>query len=123
MFFGRSPVLDTQASSGNIHIENVRSDRPEFHRIYTATVGDGFHIKVEMKWFLGSRFDSSMITQKDGKYIFFQAHEVADKIIDRELYPLVQKAVDEILREDKRFIDSNPAEYIDQTGTTWRRAQ
>lgn len=104
-----------------IQIRSVRSDRPEFHRIYTASIDGGFTVKVEMRWFIGSRFDNSELTQRDGKYILFDARSVADKIIDRDLYPKVQKVVNEILRQDKAFIASNPDQYTDETGVTWKR--
>lgn len=106
-----------------IEIKEHREDRPEFKRTYITTVGDGFRIEVSLRTWAYGRMDSSMLYQKNGKWISFEVKAVADKIIDRELYPLVQSAVDEILRLDKEYMDSKPSEFTDDTGSIWRRGR
>lgn len=118
-----SPVVPQRTQDPIVIVTEVRSERPEFHRIYTLPIEGGFTLKIEMKWFIHDRFDESELRQKDGKRIFFDAKNVADKIIDRELYPKVQRAVNQILEMDRKFIASNPSEYVDETGTRWRKVQ
>lgn len=119
---GCHPKSQTQYE-GNISVTDMHPEPPEFRRKYKTVVGDGFVVEVELRsWSLG-RLDSSTLTQKNGKYIFFDADRVADKIIDRELYPLVQAAVDEILILDRKFIASNPSEFTDEKGAVWRKVR
>lgn len=106
---------------GEIVIRGIREDRPKFARTYTASVGDGFKVIVTMKTYTFGRSDWSELRQSDNRYIVFDAKRVADKIIDRELYPLVQAAVNKILEMDKQFLATHPDEYTDDTGAQWRR--
>lgn len=106
---------------GDIRIYPIAQDRPEFRRIYKVTVGDGFMVEIELWSWIFGRTDSSTVTQKNGKYISFDANAVADKIIDRELYPLVQDAVNRILAIDKAYIATKPSEFTDDQGKVWRR--
>lgn len=94
-----------------------------FERIYAVTVGDGFKIRVRMKWFCGGRRNdySSTVTQRDGKQIGFDLHSVADKIIDRDLYPLVQDAADAIIAMDREIEQNPPRRFTDTHGNTWVR--
>lgn len=119
--FGCSHTVKSQI--GNVSISLKPEDRPEFARTYNTTIGNGFRLEITLKTYTfgSTRSDWSQLHQRNGKYIMFDAHAVADKIIDRELYPLVQAAVDEILRIDREFIDSKPSEFIDDTGAKWKR--
>jgi hypothetical protein len=118
--FGLGKQLKSVYVKG-IKITPKCEDQPEFKRDYEITVGKGIVVQIEMRTGVCGRSDSSFIKQPNGKYIGFQANAVADRIIDRELYPLVQKAVDEILLLDHEFIKSKPLEFTDETGTTWKR--
>jgi hypothetical protein len=109
------------SKSGDITIKLVADDQPEFRREYVCELEGGFKVEVEMYTSYGRRNDSSFLRQRGDKFIIFDLRAVADKIIDRELYPRVQAAVDRILALDKAFIDSNPREFIDEKGVTWRR--
>lgn len=120
MFRRKSKVVNEDG----IRIVLKPEEIPEFERVYTITVGDGFKIEVGLiTYSFSERCDHATVTQKDGRSISFDAHKVADKIIDRDLYPLVQGAVDRILALDKGFIDSKPSEFIDEKGTRWRRVE
>jgi hypothetical protein len=116
------PIATTRALKGiAITITAPEQDAPEFERIYKSDLDGGFRVEIRIRTFLGSRMDSSILYQENGKYILFDAESVADKIIDRELYPRVQFAVDEMLRLDREFMASEPVQYTDENGTTWRR--
>jgi hypothetical protein len=102
---------------------------PEFERKYAVSVGA--HLKggpfavVITCWTTRSaslgRLTRGDLTQASGSRIDFDPKRVADRIIDRDLYPIVQAAVDDILANDAAFVASNPAEYTDSNGATWRR--
>jgi hypothetical protein len=117
MFWSHLPTV----RDGNVNITPQREDRPEFKRVYQVAVGDGFKVEITMRTYSFGRCDWSQLTQKNGKWILFDAKAVADKILDRELYPLVQAAVDQILALDRAYIATDPGEFIDDTGATWRR--
>lgn len=122
--YGKARPVVTIGIESKIKVTTIRGPKPQFERVYETTVGDGFRIRVVMKTFIGDRGDyGSTVTQKNGRYIFFQANEVADKIIDRELYPLVQAAVDEILAIDRAYMATHPSEFTDEAGVTWKRVQ
>jgi hypothetical protein len=106
-----------------IQIIDGPNDKPKFARTYIAAVGNGFTIKIKRYDSTYRRFDMSELDQVGGKWILFDADRVADKIIDRDLYPLVQAKVDAILALDKAYIDSKPDEFTDESGVTWRKVQ
>jgi hypothetical protein len=103
-----------------------KADPPELRRKYRATVGDGFVIEVqrESSRFSGRRDRYSTLTQPDRRYVLFDSEKVADKIIDRELYPLVQPVVDRMLELDAAYMASPAAkEFTDTNGVRWRQVQ
>jgi hypothetical protein len=122
MFSHRDQVEKT---TSGISIEDVRNDMPEFCRVYTAELVGADRrctIRIEMKtWSLGLN-KSGELTQHDGRWVTFDPDKIADKILDRALVPLISKYVDEIYGIDKAFRKSNPAQFIDERGVTWRRA-
>jgi len=111
-----------QTTDSGIHVEDVRDDVPEFKRVYTATLGDRhIALKVTIHTFCGSRFDQGELTQPGGRWVMFDPKDPAEKILDRELVPLVIVACKEIFQLDNAFMKSNPGEYTDEKGQTWRR--
>jgi hypothetical protein len=107
-----------------LSVTSEPEDVPEFKRIYTAAVPGGFTVEVTLKsWYYsyGGLKVSAMgqVTQSNGPWILFEPERVADKIIDRELYPHVQAVVDEAYRLDKAW--RAPSEFTDQRGHVWRR--
>lgn len=106
----------------NITVELKRADRPEFRREYLATIEGGFTIKASFHYFIGSRFSSyAEIQQPGGKWILFDLANVADKIIDRDLVPKVERIARQIIAMDAEFCRNLPNEYIDSTGAHWVR--
>jgi hypothetical protein len=117
------PMPEVDASP--IKITLSPDDVPKFKRSYVVTVGDGFKVEVPMYDTYYSRLERTnlyaTLTSKDGRYILFNVHAVADKILDRELYPLVQAQVDRILAMDAEFVKSRPSEFTDESGQRWQR--
>lgn len=96
-------------------------DQPQFSREYTAEIGDGFVVTLTRKT-LYSRSWSGEITQRDGKWVLFDPERVADKVLDRDLVPLIEALVAQVDRMDREFMNSRPSEFVDENGTLWRRA-
>jgi hypothetical protein len=108
---------------GRVAVDQKAEDRPQFMRAYTIHLDGHFTVSVEIGyWSLGRR-EYSTLTQWSGKRISFELDAVADKIIDRDLYPRVQSAVDEIVALDEQFRKSRPSEFIDDAGVMWRRVE
>lgn len=103
-----------------ISVEAVPADVPEFRRIYSATINQRAGIKITAETFFNRRFDGELI-QPDGRWVDFDPNAIAEKILDRELVPLVQSYVDKIKSLDRSYMDSNPSEFIDAHGVKWRR--
>ena len=104
------------------------NERPEFKRVYETTVtsrGMVFAIKIEARcwWFEQAceRGYTANITQPDGKWVLFDPKSPAEKILDRDLVPLVEPVCDRIVAADKAYISAPPAEYTDVSGALWRK--
>jgi len=105
----------------DIHVALKREEQPEWRCVYTASLPRSCKLKVELRsWALG-RMDSSEITQSNGKWVLFDLKAPADKILDRELLPDVERLCAEIQRMDHEFLASRPNEFTDERGDTWRR--
>jgi hypothetical protein len=78
-------------------------------------------VKVSIHTSCGSRFDLGELTQPGGRWVMFDPKDPAEKILDRELVPLVIAACKEIFELDNAFMKSDPGEYIDEKGQTWKR--
>jgi len=61
------------------------------------------------------------MTQHNGRWIIFEPERIADKIVDPVLVPLVEQFVKEVFALDKAFTESDPSEFVDESGTTWRK--
>jgi hypothetical protein len=113
-------------TTSGVNIENVRNEMPEFRRIYTAELVGADRrctIKIEMRvWSLGL-CKSGELTQHDGRWVYFDPDNIAEKIIDRTLVPLVQRYVDEIYDIDRAFRKSKPNQFIDEHGVIWQRVE
>jgi hypothetical protein len=105
----------------SMRIENVREDAPAFKRIYKGHLDARCSITVTMKTSYGSRYKSGELTQPNGRWVLFDPDEVADKILDPVLVPLVQSFCDAAEVQDKAFIQSDPREFSDEHGARWVR--
>jgi len=121
---GCSKILPTSETVDEVKITLSQAYPPEFERIYkfrietpTRTV----ELTITAQTFLGSRMVRGELTQSNGRWILFDPDQVAEKIIDRELVPIVQEKCNEILRVDKNFVDSKPDRFKDTSGDTWIR--
>lgn len=118
------PVIET--STMNIEIVPIKEDAPKFKRQYSAllTTKHSGTVRIKVKLYNGycnSRYDSSEITQKNGSWILFDVHKPADKIIDRELLPLVQEFCSKVLTLDREYCLNFPTSFTDEKGVVWER--
>jgi hypothetical protein len=118
IFSGRDHAETTPSG---MNVENVREDVPAFGRHYSAQLDDGRSIKVTMKTFMGSRMCDGELDQAFGRWVLFDPHAIADKMLDPNLVPKVKAACEEIFALDRAYMASNRPEFVDEHGTTWRR--
>lgn len=126
--FGEANVValdaDNTAGVSEILIKEIREDKPEFKREYSVKLDGRAALEVEIySRSYGGRSIWGTLTQPNGKYVLFRPEEIADKIIDPMLVPLVQKYCDRILAADRHFRDSEPQTFVDKTGQKWARTQ
>lgn len=116
-----SPMNITNQYAVEVH----REDAPKFKRTYSRRIHERATIYVSARnWMPGWRpVDySGELRQPNGKWVLFDPESIADKILDRELVPLVEAAVKEIIALDKAFRASKPSEFVDENGTKWTKA-
>lgn len=111
------------AASAPISVTLAREDAPKFKRKYTAALPAGGKIEIEIRngWRGNGTYRTGTLTQRDGKWILFDPYAVADKIIDRDLRPIVESLTSQILLADAQFRQTPPVSFIDENGAAWRR--
>lgn len=97
-------------------------NRPEFRRTYVQRLDARCVITVSIREWTYGLSTSAELTQPNGNTVWFDPDRIADKILDPTLVPLVAKAVQQIYGLDREFRASNPAEFKDDRGVMWRRA-
>lgn len=120
----RQPIKWTADIVANpkIKIETLREKEPRWRRRYVIDLNDRAMLTIDARNLVGSRYVSGELRQPNGKYVTFQPDEIADKIIDPTLVPLVQRACDEILAIDRAYMSSDRYEFVDESGARWVRA-
>lgn len=107
--------------ANDVTVKDVPNDRPEFKREYKVRLNANVKMTItiwQSTWLLITQGE---LDQPDGKWVIFEPEKPADKILDRELLPLVEKRCREILATDKAFRAAKPNSYIDDTGAVWVR--
>lgn len=118
-FWNREPVETTQSG---IEIKSIANDKPAFEREYRARISDQVSMKITCKNYWSSGvYTAGELTQSNGRWVLFEPERPADKILDRELLPTIEKLCQEILATDHAWRRSDPAEFVDKAGVRWRR--
>jgi hypothetical protein len=113
---------DVTTTSSGVRVQDLPNNRPSFKRRYTARVNDQVSLKIELHTsYGGSTYDTSELDQRNGKWVLFDAKSPADKILDREILPIVERLCKEILEIDTAYRRGKPNEFIDEAGVKWRR--
>jgi uncharacterized glyoxalase superfamily protein PhnB len=113
-----------RATIGELQIDDVAENPPEFKRQYNVALTNGFRVQVTLyTTSYGERREYySKVSQPDGRSMLFDVRRVADKIIDPTLLPFVQTAADQILAFDRAFVESRPNRFTDKSGVVWQRS-
>jgi hypothetical protein len=53
--------------------------------------------------------------------VFFDPEKPADKILDRDILPTVERLCTQVIAADHQWYDANPNEFIDVRGVKWVR--
>lgn len=114
---------NAQTTASGITIKDVRGDRPAFERRYSAKINDQVSMEIKIKWFIGNIFTSGELTQRSGRWVIFEPERPADKILDREILPIIERLCAEIIQVDRDWRKSNPNEFVDGSGQKWRRVE
>jgi hypothetical protein len=115
---GCGPRAKPLAPDSDITVKSIREDAPKFRREYNVRLNGSVSMTVTIYNFLGITYNGEL-NQTFGKWVFFDPENPADKIIDRNLLPLVQKKCREIIAADKDFRSNKPSEFTDEDGTVW----
>lgn len=106
-----------------VEVRDVPQDPPAFERVYVESISDNVTVRITMKSYSFGRSDRfGELQQSDGKYVLFNIGRVAEKIIQAELVPHVERAVQHVLALDAAYMKSKPASFVDVHGTRWVRA-
>lgn len=114
------PMMTTRAIT-DISARQEPEDEPKFERIYTVRLPRSCSMKIRMKTFFG-RHAYGELTQANGNCVWFEPERIADRILDRELVPVIERYVREIFAMDRAFMANKPKEFIDEKGQRWIRA-
>lgn len=117
------PYSASTVGTAPISVRDVRADIPEFQRVYTVHINKDVVMKItirNLRYFLGVLRDGEL-DQTGGRWVMFEPERPADKILDREILPLVEKYCQQIIQIDNKWRESKPNEFTDERGVVWRR--
>lgn len=110
----------TPTVTDGVVVKDIPQDPPAFEREYSEQITPDVAVIVKMKTYAFGRSDLyAELKQADGKYVFFSIHRVAEKIIQPELVPLVERSVQKILAMDRAYMETPTREFTDTNGTRW----
>lgn len=106
----------------NISIKDAPEEAPRWKREYRAQLTSEVRIEVNCRSMYG-RSSSGWLRQRNGNSVYFDPERPADKILDRELFPIVKEACGIILALDAEYMRSARPEFVDERGQRWRRSE
>ncbi len=121
MFWSHAKAVIDDLPNG-IRVALEPEERPKFKRTYTKELTSGRRITLTARTFIGSgRYFHGELTQPGGRWVLFDPREIADKILDPALVPLVEAFCKEAIRLDRIFMENQPGEFVDEGGSKWHR--
>lgn len=115
--FQRKPM----SLGSDVTVKEIPEDKPEFKREYVVRLNSNVTMHITIHNFIGSVMRQGELDQNDGKWVLFEPENPADKILDKELLPLVKSKCIEIIAVDQKFRNSDPDKYVDQSRSVWER--
>lgn len=106
-----------------IDISLAPEDIPKFKRTYVVRINDSVKLTIEMYTWAMGRMTHGELTQPNGSWVMFEPERPADKILDRDILPIVEQRCRQILALDAEYVRSNPSEFADEKGGKWTRSQ
>ncbi len=104
-------------------IKTDPEDCPAFIRHYYCPLTALVSLEIDARTsYDGTRRYSGWLRQFNGKLVLFDPQAIAERIIDRELLPLLETICPPIIMADRQFINSEPGEFHDRNGVRWIRA-
>lgn len=126
IWFGKdtSPMATTAvtaADSDGISIKPTPGDPPQFERVYKARINADVTMSIRIKTSLGHTMRFGELDQTGGRWVLFEPERPADKILDRELLPVIQDLCKRIIATDDAFRRAKPGRFTDSHGDVWVR--
>jgi len=105
-----------------ISITDAPEDCPSFHRYYKGVLTNNARIELDAKYLLfKSRYWSGILIQPNGNRVYFDPLRIADKILDPQLVPLIERFCAVSFQLDHEFINSKPDTFVDKDGKIWKQ--
>lgn len=106
-----------------IKIVDVLENEPSFRKCYSGTLSNNARIELEaQKGFSWKpRIWSGILAQPNGNRIYFDPSNIAEKIIDPQLVPLIQNFVQAAFELDQQFMESPRDTFVDKNNHVWKR--
>lgn len=106
----------------NIKVETIRESVPEFKRTYSGVLSNNARIDIGANYcdiYNKRRFGVGTLTQPNGRSIYFFVDDIADKILDPQLVPLVVDFVNVAKAMDSEYDKELKKSFVDKSGKTW----
>jgi len=114
---------DNTSYQNNIQIEDSPVAVPEFKRAYSVHLPDNRILKLtyyDTHNILGiekeGELDQAGGIISDDRWVLFDPSNIADKILDPQLVPVIQQYVEQIEKIDNEFRKSNPMNLSTKLG-------
>src|ERR1700685_2474638 len=109
------------AQDTNVHTKDLPIDFPREYRMHIGI--NGIILEVDAHWddIWHERYFLAVLTQPDGADVVFDIKHPADKILDRDIVPIVVTACRKILEMDRKYLADGPKAATDRAGHKWVR--
>lgn len=108
----------------DFHIKDCPENIPTFKREYRATIADDVTVRIDIE---NGRYQcdkerkvSGVLSQTGRGYVFFDACDLADKIIIPEIVAATQSLMTHVLELDAEFAKTQDR-FTDKDGQVWLR--
>lgn len=103
----------------DVEITNEKTEL-NFARTYHAPINSEVTLQIEIRYYMGMMY-SGTLRQRGGRWVSFDPKDPADKILDRDILPIIEKKCEGIITADRAWRSKNPPEFTDTQGRTWIR--